>query len=196
VHIGVLLAVVGIAASQVYQVRAGALLKPGQSMMVDGYRIRYDGFRPQPQSNRMVLGAAVTAYRGGRALGTFVPSLNVYPGQGEPVVTPAVREEPFDMLAGLASGRNPLPDLAALGRGQNPFEDLYFVLQGVKANMKHPATSPATIQVFVNPMVGFIWLGGIIIGLGGFAALLPAARRRRVPAAAVQPAMRPEEATA
>jgi cytochrome c-type biogenesis protein CcmF len=164
-------------------------------MSVDGYTIRYDGFRPQPQSNRMVLGAQVTAYRDGRSLGTFVPSLNVYPGQQEPVVTPAVREEPFDMLTGMASGRNPLPDLATLGGGQNPFEDLYFVLQGVNANMKHPATSPATIQVFVNPMVGFIWLGGIIIGIGGFTALLPAARRRRVAVTAVQPALHPEEVT-
>lgn len=196
VHVGVLLVVVGIAASQVYQVRADELLKPGQSMMVDGYRIRYDGFRPQPQSNRMVLGAQVTAFRAGRRLGTFVPSLNVYPGQQEPVVTPAVREEPFDMAAGLFSGRNPLPDLGALLQGRNPFEDLYFVLQGVDAHMKHPATSPATIQVFVNPMVGFIWLGGIIIGLGGVTALLPAARRKRAPAVAAQPAMRAEEVTA
>lgn len=196
VHVGVLLVVVGIAASQVYQVRADQLLRPGQSVTVDGYRIRYDGFRPQPQTNRMVLGAEVTAFRDGRSLGTFVPSLNVYPGQQEPVVTPAVREEPFDMAAGLLSGRNPLPDLAALLRGQNPFEDLYFVLQGVNADMKHPARSAATIQVFVNPMVGFIWLGGIVVGLGGVAALLPAARRRRAPVAALQPAMRPEEVTA
>jgi cytochrome c-type biogenesis protein CcmF len=164
--------------------------------MVDGYRIRYDGFRPQPQSNRMVLGAQVTAFRNGRSLGIFVPSLNVYPGQSEPVVTPAVREEPFDMVTGLFAGRNPLPDLAALFQGRNPFEDLYFVLQGVDAHMKHPATSPATIQVFVNPMVGFIWLGGIVIGLGGLTALLPAARRRRVPAAVTQPALLPEEVTA
>ncbi len=196
VHLGVLLVVVGIAASQVYQVRADALLKPGQSMLVDGYTIRYDGFRPQPQSNRMVLGAQVSAFRGGRMLGTFTPSLNVYPGQAEPVVTPAVREEPFDLVAGLFSGRNPLPDLAPLFQGRNPFEDLYFVLQGVDAHMKHPATSPATIQVFVNPMVGFIWLGGIIIGLGGITALLPAARRRRVPAEAAQPTLLAEEVTA
>jgi cytochrome c biogenesis factor len=100
------------------------------------------------------------------------------------------------MAAGLVTGRNPLPDLAALFGGRNPFEDLYFVLQGVDAHMKHPATSPATIQVFVNPMVGFIWLGGIIIGLGGVTALLPGRRRRRVPATAVQPALLPEEVTA
>jgi cytochrome c-type biogenesis protein CcmF len=196
VHLGVLLVVVGIAASQVYQVRATALLKPGQSMSVDGYTVRYDGFRPRPQPNRMVLGAQVTAFRGGRSLGTFTPSLNVYPSAQEPVVTPAVREEPFDLVAVLLSGRNPLPDLAALLQGRNPFEDLYFVLQGVSANMKHPASSPATIQVFVNPMVGFIWLGGMIIGLGGFAALLPATRRRRVPVEVTQLAMRTEEVTA
>jgi cytochrome c-type biogenesis protein CcmF len=172
--------VIGIAASQSYGARATATLRPGQSMSVEGYRITYDRLQPHGESNRMVLGAAVSAEREGEALGSFIPSLNIYPGQQQPVVTPAVREEPLGMIAGLVQGRNPLPDLAQLLHGRNPFEDLYIVLQSVNADMKHPARSSVTIQVLVNPMVGFIWLGGVVLGLGGLFALVPVRRRRRV----------------
>lgn len=83
------------------------------------------------------------------------------------------------MLLGIPAGRSPLPDLGQLFRGRNPFEDLYIVLQAVNPNMKHPERSSAQIEVLVNPMVGFIWLGGMVAGLGGVVALLPALRRRR-----------------
>jgi cytochrome c-type biogenesis protein CcmF len=192
-HIGVLLAVIGIAASQAYQVRSTQTLRPGQSIKLDGYLIRYDGFRPTPQQNRMELGAQVTASRDGTVLGTYLPSLNVYPGADQPVVTPAVREEPFGMITGLFAGQNPLPELAPILSGRNPFEDVYLVLHGVKADMKHPERSPSTIEVFINPMVGFIWFGGMLMGIGGLYALLPALRRRRVRAPVTQPSARPEE---
>jgi cytochrome c-type biogenesis protein CcmF len=180
VHLGVLLAVIGIAASQAYQIHRISSLAPGQSMTVDGYTVTYRAFRPHGESNRMVLGALVSASRAGQSLGSYTPSLNVYPGQQTPVVTPAVREEPLDMVTGVPGGRSPLPDLAQLLQGRNPFEDLYLVLQDANGSVKHPANTSVTLEVFVNPMVGFIWLGGGVMGLGGFLALLPAIRRRRV----------------
>jgi cytochrome c biogenesis factor len=73
---------------------------------------------------------------------------------------------------------------------------LYIVLQGIDtANANaHNANRTVIVQVLVNPMVGFIWLGGIVIGLGGFAALVPARRRRRVAVTAAEPVrLQPEE---
>jgi cytochrome c-type biogenesis protein CcmF len=197
VHLGVLLVVVGIAASQSYGARSVATLTPGQLLSVDGYSVTYQGLRPHGESNRMVLGVSLAVTRGGQSLGTFTPSLNVYPGQQQPVVTPAIREEPLDMLLGIGSGRSPLTDLAQLLRGRNPFEDLYMVLQAVNPDSKHPARSSAQIEVLVNPMVGLIWIGGLMAGLGGLVALLPAVRRRRVTVSAPEPAKAaPEEVPA
>lgn len=193
VHLGVLLVVVGIATSQSYNLRTSATLQVGQSTHFDGYTLRYLGLRPERQPNRMVLLAEVAATRGHEALGTMRPSQNYYPTMLQPVVTPAVREEPLDLVSGLLHGRNPLPDLAQLLHGRNPFEDLYLVLQAVDTSHAgvHRADRAITLQVFVNPMVGFIWLGGAIMGLGGIWVLVPLRRRRR--SAVADPVPRAEE---
>jgi cytochrome c-type biogenesis protein CcmF len=183
VHLGVLLLVAGIAASQAYQVRGYVTLHYGQAATVDGYRLVDSGLRPRKEPNRMVMGAAVAATRGGESLGILVPSQNFYATMQQPIVTPGVREEPSDILIGLLTGRSPLPDLAQLTQGRNPFEDLYLVLEsvnGVNANHFNARAGSITLLVLVNPMVGFIWLGGFTMGLGGFLAVLPARKRRRV----------------
>jgi cytochrome c-type biogenesis protein CcmF len=195
-HVGVLLVLVGIAASQTYQVRKLATLQPGQSVTLDGYQLRYRGWEPLLQTGRMATQARLDVSREGESLGTLNPSQNFYVGRGQAVVTPAVREEPFGMLTGLLRGRDPLPDLGQLIQGRNPFEDLYVVLNSVSST----PSGPVTLQVLVNPMVGFIWLGGFVVGLGGLVALIPARRRRaraelheRVPRSGMQS---PEEALA
>ncbi|HZS93523.1 MAG TPA: cytochrome c-type biogenesis CcmF C-terminal domain-containing protein [Chloroflexota bacterium] len=193
-HIGLILAIVGIAASQSYVVRAAQTLRPGQSMTVGGYTLTYLRLLPDRQSNRMVLGAQIAVQRGSQNLGTFDPSQNYYPTLDQPVVTPAVREEPLDMLTGLFQGRNPLPDLAQLAQGRNPFEDLQMVLQAVNTSNanSHNVRRWITLQVIVSPLIGLIWFGGAIIGLGGIVALVPARRRKR--ASVPVPALVREEA--
>ncbi len=198
-HLGVLLAVVGIAASQSYVARASATLQPGGVVSVDGYTVRYLGFKATPQSNRMVLQANLQASRADENLGVLSPSLNFYTTMQQPVVTPAVSEQPWDLVKGVFEGQNPFPAISELFHGRNPFEDLYIVLQGIDARRagQHEANRQVLVQVLVNPMVGMIWMGGFLLGLGGVVALLPAARRRRVPVLAAEPARRQvEEVTA
>jgi cytochrome c-type biogenesis protein CcmF len=191
-HIGILLVVAGIAASQSYQVRHTAALRPGESTRVDGYSATYLGWRPIAQSNRMEEQAAIRLSSDGHDLGTLYPSQNFYPGQSA-VITAAVREEPLDMVGGLFSGTNPIPDLARLFHGNNPFEDVYVTLQSVPPR----AGGLATIEILVNPLVGLIWLGGAIAGLGGLAALAPVRRRRRVTVVAPEGVrLKPEEVSA
>jgi len=196
-HVGIVLAFVGIAASQSYGARAAATLRPGESMSVDGYSIRYLGLHPRPEPNRMVLGVDLRVLRAGQDLGVLSPSQNIFVTGQQTVITPAVREEPWDMATGLLQGHSPLPDLAQLVSGRNPFEDLYIMLEAVDTGNAgvHRANRSVTIQAMVNPMVGFIWLGGFVVGLGGFCALLPARRRRRVTAVATEAIrIQPEEA--
>jgi len=58
-------------------------------------------------------------------------------------------------------------------------EDLYLVLAGWGRD-----GTTATLKVFVNPLAGFLWLGGLVFLVGGAVALWPAARTatRDVPA--------------
>ena len=41
------------------------------------------------------------------------------------------------------------------------------------------ATQDVTLQIFVNPLVNLIWLGGLILVFGAHLAVLPDARERR-----------------
>lgn len=186
-HAGAIILFLGLAASQAYGVQMQRTVRPGESVSIAGYRLTYRSFTVRPQANRMTFRANIHATRGGQDLGVLTPALNVYGNQ--PVVTPAVREQPLAMLMGLAAGRSPLPDLAQLAGGRNPFEDLYLVLQGFDATNanRHNANRKIVLQVFVNPLVGLIWLGGFIAGLGAVMALLPARRRRAVAAPAAEP---------
>lgn len=170
-HLGVILVILGITASGSYQLQGHAALRPGASTTVGGYRITYLRLVPKGQSNRMVLGALVRATRGTEDLGTLLPSLNYYrnQGNGQPVPSPAVHS---------SFGGSPLSDLRQLAAGNNPFEDLYITLQGFTVDRRRPARSTVALQVYVNPLVGCIWLGGGVMGIGGLLALLPARRKR------------------
>ena len=57
-----------------------------------------------------------------------------------------------------------------------PFRDVYVVLVGLTPD------GMARISVFINPMMMWIWVGGLIIALGALVAVWPA-RRSRAPAA-------------
>jgi cytochrome c-type biogenesis protein CcmF len=53
-------------------------------------------------------------------------------------------------------------------------EDLYVVFAGVSDDNK------AVIQIFLNPLVAWVWIGTIVLGLGTIVAILPDAREARI----------------
>jgi cytochrome c-type biogenesis protein CcmF len=54
-------------------------------------------------------------------------------------------------------------------------EDVYMVFVKVSDD------APAALQVFVNPLVRWVWLGGFVMAFGSLFTFLPDARRRRNP---------------
>ena len=47
-------------------------------------------------------------------------------------------------------------------------EDLYLVFQGGNLD-----GSKAIFQVYLNPLTAWVWIGGVVLGLGTLIALLP-----------------------
>jgi cytochrome c-type biogenesis protein CcmF len=66
--------------------------------------------------------------------------------------------------------------------------DLYLVLGGYDQD-----TKMATIQAYVNPLVGFLWYGGLVLAFGTFVTIWPA--RATAPAPAYVPGSRQRVAT-
>jgi cytochrome c-type biogenesis protein CcmF len=79
------------------------------------------------------------------------------------------------LAAGKSFHPNEQQPIAQVGIRTTPWEDLYLILGGVE-----PDGSAATLKVMVNPMVMWIWLGGLMITFGALITVIPS-RSGRMP---------------
>ncbi|HET9983503.1 MAG TPA: heme lyase CcmF/NrfE family subunit [Longimicrobiales bacterium] len=148
-HLGVLAVATGIAASATYRFEREVTLKPGQTVTVREYTVRFDGLWAKDEPQRFVVGADMSAVdRSGKVYEKLAPRLNFYRGGGEPVTTPSVRT-----------------------RLDN---DLYINLLAFERD-----GSSATVHVIVEPLVAWIWIGGLIVALGAAIGTIPIGARAR-----------------
>jgi cytochrome c-type biogenesis protein CcmF len=54
-------------------------------------------------------------------------------------------------------------------------EDLYVVFSGMNEDNEH-----AVIQVWINPLVTWVWIGTIVLALGTIYTILPNSKERRL----------------
>ena len=149
-HIGVLLMAAGIAASSTFKIERNVTLRQGEVLEFKGYRLRFDELWGREEPQRFVIGADIAISREGGSESILQPRLNLY-GANQPITTPAVRSRPH--------------------------EDVYVTLMAWSA--EEGATPTVTIRAIVEPLLVWIWIGGLIVGLGALISLWPDRRRRR-----------------
>jgi cytochrome c-type biogenesis protein CcmF len=145
VHVGVVVAVVGIAISSVYKVEREATLKPDERLEIGRYAVQFKGLKAAEQPTHILVWATLRLTKDGEPIGEIRPGERFYPNQQTPFASVAARY-------GLR-------------------EDLYTILSSFERD-----GSSATIKVLINPMIAWIWLGGIVIVLGVLVAVLPERR--------------------
>ena len=145
VHLGVVIAVIGIAVSSVYKVEREQTLRPGESLTVGRYTVRFDGMEAGERPTHILVWANVMASQDGKPLGELTPGQRFYPNQ----------QSPF----------------ASVDARYHWSEDLYVILSSFERD-----GSSATIKVIINPMISWIWIGGVVILLGVIVAVLPERR--------------------
>jgi cytochrome c-type biogenesis protein CcmF len=153
VHAGICVMAVAIAISATLGTDVTATLRPGEEMTIGAYRLRHERLVIEPLPDD----ARVRETRAELTLS----------GPQSGAIATALRDYP--------SSTTPIatPSVrSSLG------EDLYVTLLAYD-----PTDQAATLHVFVNPMVGWIWLGGAIVAAGAIFAIWPE-RRRRLPAPA------------
>ncbi len=153
VHLGVVILALGIVVSTTYATRADVALSPGQSTVVDGQRIAFE--RLASTSDALRSATMVLARVNGAPL---APAVTTYHGRaGQTVGTPAI--------------------------DSNWLRDVYVTFEAVGGN---GATSGAQVRsdlpagavllgVTVEPLLAWLWVGGIVVGLGSLASFV---RRR------------------
>jgi cytochrome c-type biogenesis protein CcmF len=231
VHVGVIVLLIGIAASSSFQTKRDVTLRPGESAVVDGRRVTY--LRPTVEVERNALGfGAVVAVQEGDKRTLLRPSRRYFRPTG--VEGSGTLASFFDGEAtsevGLQAGArrdvwiSAGPDIAAVRRraqaadggfkacvggapGTPPqCRQLAALMRAAAANPRLSALalaqinrlqaitaeriarsyladrSATTFRVIVDPLVTWIWIGGLIALAGALVAIWPARRARRRPA--------------
>jgi len=201
VHVGVVVIFFGIAGSAAYQKEAVKLLEPGEMLTVDNYMMRYEGYRLEAVDDHVAAVTEVSVFdqHTGELLGTLFPEQRFHPnlmfedlrraflaakastaaGDGAREVAEVFRLIPLLESRAGREVKTPSTEVAILA-SMSPFkpsrlgEDFYVVPLFVD-----PATGQANFRVFVNPLVNFIWIGGLIFIFGAHLCVLPDARERR-----------------
>ncbi|HEY2517625.1 MAG TPA: cytochrome c-type biogenesis CcmF C-terminal domain-containing protein, partial [Polyangiaceae bacterium] len=144
VHLGIVLMFMGFTGKS-WTVDKEATLSPGQKLVVDHYQLEYVNERMEVDlSKRMIFAdLKVTDVNSGKALGVTSPAKFIYKKSPE---------SPTTEVAQLHSIR----------------DDLYVVVGTV-----NPQTHVASFQVHVNPLVGWIWFGCIVLIFGSVICMWP-----------------------
>jgi cytochrome c-type biogenesis protein CcmF len=203
VHVGIVLVFFGIAGSAAYQKETVRVLSPGELLEIDDYYVRYDGYRLEAVDDH--LGAVTELSIWGRADGAALGHVEAEQRFHPMMMVPELREA-FNRAKALGESNSPDYPEAILATYQlipmleqhyrrevktpstevgihktlSPLrvahlgEDLYVIPLAVDHR-----TGAANFRVFINPMVNFIWLGGVVFVLGAVIALLPDSRERR-----------------
>ena len=143
VHLGIVLIFLGFA-GEGFGRDEQALLKPGEQVQVDRYVLRLDAIRATEDSQKqMVTGHVTVLSPDGRELGKMYPAKWYY------------RTRPNEPTTEVAIWRS----LA---------EDLYIVMAGFELGEQ-----TASVEIHVNELVNWIWIGFGLLALGTGIALLP-----------------------
>src|SRR4249920_109284 len=149
VHAAIVLLAVGIAGSNAFDKVAEAKLRPGQSMQIGSYDLRYQTLAERQTANATEVRARLAVTRGGRDLGTIQAGKNAYTVEQQVSNEVGIRS---DKLTG---------------------EDLFVIAEQIDSD------GTVYFRVFVKPLVNLIWVAGLVFLLGSLIALWPDAREQR-----------------
>ncbi|TVP75657.1 MAG: heme lyase CcmF/NrfE family subunit [Gemmatimonadales bacterium] len=156
VHIGVVIMFVGFGGAAFDQ-EVRQSMEPGDTVEIQSpfghtYSLRYDGLSTQQGQNMWQMIALFSVEKDGVPDGTITTERRLYTAPPQPVTQVGIR--------------------STLG------EDLYVILSNLDEQVgigNNPDHQRATFQILVNPLVPWIWYGGLVLALGTLIALWPGA---------------------
>jgi len=157
VHLGVVILAVGLVAATSFRSTTELALRQGKVVHYDGHTLEFEGLRETRTPQRTATEAVIRVDGGG----LFYPAVSQYDGTAsEAVGTPAID-------SGL-------------------FGDVYMTLAGIggvgptssASGIPHLQAGSVAVTVVIEPLIVWMWAGGILIALGALLALIPGRRRR------------------
>jgi cytochrome c-type biogenesis protein CcmF len=138
-HLGLGLTLLGIICETQWSLERIAELKPGQTIAVRRYDLKFDGTTTRAGPNYRELAAHFTVRRHGDVIGTMEPSKRSFPSRGTAVTETALMTRGFSQLYLSLGDPNPDGSLA--------------------------------VRLYYKPLVLLIWLGAVVMVVGGALSL-------------------------
>jgi cytochrome c-type biogenesis protein CcmF len=144
IHIGVVMIALGIIGIEFFQTETQGTVARGQSLVLGSYTFTYrDITNFDTDDGRNIARAVINIKDGEKVLGEVYPRRDYYYQSQQPVTVPGVLS--------------------------SPEEDLYVVL----VDWQPINSQGATFKVYRNPLVFWLWIGGLIFMLGTLVAAWP-----------------------
>lgn len=144
IHLGLVLMLLGITGSNAFNLDVTKTVKMGENISIGGYTLVYNKLDEKAMGQKDVVYADMTVFKNGANIGKIEPQKVFYPPDKE---------------------KN--PPATEVGLYSTLKEDLYVILASWERD------GSATFKVFVNPLVGWLWIGGYVVVFGAMFALWP-----------------------
>ena len=188
VHVGVTVALLGVAASSAFNTQRDVRLDPGDSATVAGYDIRYVRPTSDLSGERIAFGAVLDVRKDGGQVTTLRPSRSYFPTQSDSMGplgrffrgestsevgldTGWTRDVWTAMQPDLRVLNGPIREGNRLARDLPPEAQAVMIAALTQRYVRR--APPATFRLIVNPMVTWIWVGGLVVLAGALVALWP-----------------------
>jgi cytochrome c-type biogenesis protein CcmF len=159
-HLGVLIMAFGIISNAIYQQETQIRLARGDTVSLGDYQMVFNGIERFPGADDLIITEATAeVYKNGRLVSTLHPRTELYTRTNQPMTIPDIR--------------------STIG------EDFYVIL----INWEGTSNDVSTFRLFLNPLINWVWAGGIVFFFGTLIAGWPdavdqkitASSRRRAP---------------
>jgi cytochrome c-type biogenesis protein CcmF len=146
VHVGVVLLVVGVAASSGFSREREVTLRRGEAMDIGRYHLLFRGLDAARESNHDRIWANVAVSNQGKPVAELQPARKNYLRDNQPISRAVMRS--------------------------TLREDLYVILTQADVD-RTTGTHQATLKVLVRPLMIWMWIGGLVLTLGTVIAVWP-----------------------
>lgn len=153
VHLAIVVMAIGIIGSRNYATDEVRAMQLGDSWATRDYTFVFENFTPNiPQGEGVSAQATLGVYQDGKRITTLLPATTYFPRQQQNMTGPAIY-------------------------GDAPFyrRDVYAIIQGWTDNFQ-----TVSFRVYVNPMIAWVWMGGIFYLLATLLTMFPDPQEARL----------------
>ncbi len=144
IHLGVVIMAVGIIGIESFQVETQRAVGRGETISLGSYTVRFDDVKSfDTNDNRNVVRAEMTVFKDGREVGQIYPRRDFFYDSQQPMTIP--------------------------GMHSTIEEDVYIIL----ADWQSLTADRATFKFYLNPLINWLWAGGLVFILGMLVAAWP-----------------------